>query len=341
MSVNQAGVAWTFRLLAAMLQGSDEFMLSFQEADGYRAMATSLPRHSASLPVLLTALALALGVPIAALPATGEGMGAASILSILRRNAGVAVGPSGGFGAGSSPVGSASGGGGVVRGGDEPRAFVRVCVAKVLLPALRFNAAIVRRAEAAGVGGVKARTPHRGRQRGRTEEGASLSPATPVVRSTVGASRSPITPAPGGTADSSGGAAEVISGLGVPMARGGGVSGSGGAEASEASDWRRAKTTNEIVSAAMQEALLNDPSFRLACRSADVVGALVDVLGGTWDEPEPNMGGSVGGAGKSDPERREEREDEEIEVEGGCGRNNGKGVARAIAGRETLVVWLF
>ncbi|CAN0577673.1 unnamed protein product, partial [Ectocarpus sp. 12 AP-2014] len=72
----EAGVAWTFRLLAAMLQSSEEFGSSFREADGFRAMAVCLPRYAASLPVLLPALALALGVPVAALPATAEGMDA-------------------------------------------------------------------------------------------------------------------------------------------------------------------------------------------------------------------------------------------------------------------------
>lgn len=302
-------MAWTFRLLAAMLQGSDEFALGFQEADGYRAMGTSLPRHSASLPVLLSALALALRVPIAALPATGEGMGAENILNILRRNAGMATGPSGLFpGASGHMGGGASGGLGGVRAVDEPRPFMRVCVAKVLLPALRFNAALVRRAEAAGIGsGTVGRSRVRGRS-GRQGDTQSLSPAGADGKGGVKGIRSPVYR---GARASTGGVGVSSSGASV--------------EASEVSDWRRAKTVNEIVSAALREGLVSDPSFRLTCRSADVVGALVDVLGGIWDEPEPGVGGGgrMSLAGKVESDRR--GEDEEIEVEGVRGaRGEGK-----------------
>lgn len=101
-------------------------------------------------------------------------------------------------------------------------------------------------------------------------------------------------------------------------------SSSASVETSEVSDWRRAKTVNEIVSAALREGLVSDPSFRLTCRSADVVGALVDVLGGIWDEPEPGIGGGrMSLAGKSETDRK--GEDEEIEVEGVRGaRGEGK-----------------
>lgn len=73
---------------------------------------------------------------------------------------------------------------------------------------------------------------------------------------------------------------------------------------------------NEIVSAAFQEALVSDPSFRVTCRSADVAGALVDVLGGTWDEPEPSAGGS-GNLGKIELEKREFEEMEVESIRGG------------------------
>lgn len=213
-----------------MLQGSDDFAVSFEEADGHRAMATSLPYHSASLPILLTALALALGVPVAALPATAEDMGASKILSLLRRNAGTAAGP--------PVVGTKKAGNG------QPRSFVQVCVAKVLLPAVRSNAALVRRAEAAGVV---------------TGAGAVAAAAATEEKRTPSAS---------------------------------GASG-GGSEAPEVSEWKRAKRASAVVNAAFWEALVNDPSFRLTCRSPDVVGALVDVLGGTWDEPEVAIGANV------------------------------------------------
>lgn len=252
---SQAGIAWTFRLLAAMLQGSDDFASSFQDADGFRTMGTCLPRYSASLPVLLTALALALGVPVAALPTTGEGMNASSILSLLRRNAGTATGPAG--------VGSRSGGGKISKGGDDqPRPFVRVCVAKVLLPALRFNVALIRRADAAGVGTEES-----------AAEGVGGTSSTTAVKSVST------------TGDTS-------------------TTVSTGDDSEWASEWRRAKRASEVVSAAFWEALMNDPSFRVTCRSPDVVGALVDVLGGTWDEPEPVMGG-----------KQEAADGEEMEVE--------------------------
>lgn len=249
----QAGTAWTFRLLAAMLQGSDEFAASFQEADGFRALATCLPRHAASLPILLSALALALGVPVAALPATGEGMDATSILSLLRRNAGTATGPAGVAGLGSGS-----------RAGDQPRPFVRVCVAKVLLPALRSNAALLRRAKVAGV----------------------------VVTAPTANSLSSASTAAAREGESTGARASGRSG--------GGGGGAAGGEASEVSEWIRAKMASEIISAAVWEALMNDPSFRLTCRSADVVGALVDVLGGTWDEPEVDVGRGGNNNKKSD-----------------------------------------
>lgn len=213
-----------------MLQGSDDFAVTFEEADGHRAMATCLPYHSASLPILLTALALALGVPVAALPATAEDMDASKILSLLRRNAGTAAGPPG--------VGTKK------TGNEQPRSFVQVCVAKVLLPAVRSNAALVRRAEAAGVV---------------TGAGATAAAAATDEKGRSSA---------------------------------GGASG-GGSEAPEVSEWRRAKRASAVVNAAFWEALVNDPSFRLTCRSPDVVGALVDVLGGTWDEPEVTIGANV------------------------------------------------
>ncbi|CAM9784957.1 unnamed protein product, partial [Ectocarpus fasciculatus] len=262
----EAGVAWTFRLLAAMLQSSEEFGSSFREADGFRAMAVCLPRYAASLPVLLPALALALGVPVAALPATAEGMDAISILSLLRRNAGTAHGPGRCAGGGMAPRGG---------GGDtEPRPFVRVCLARVILPCLRVNAALLRRAEAAGV------VPT-------TAVAAEVSPSQ-----VVGAPPSP----------SGEGAENTSPGVAVAAAA------AAAAAAADVSDWRRAKRVNELMSAAMWEALMNDPSFRLTCRSPGIVAALVDVLGGTWDEPEQGLLGgnqgttATGGAGQEGTE---------------------------------------
>lgn len=250
--LSKAGVAWTFRLLATMLQSSEEFGSAFHKAEGFRAMAVCLPRYPASLPILLSALALAVGVPIAALPATGEGMDAMNILSLLRRNAGTAAGP-------------------VRTGGDsEPRPFVRVCLARVILPCLRVNAALLRRAEAAGV---------------------IPTAAAAVTSSSPSQVEAPPSPSGDGKEPSGGSSYH-----GSPK------SGFGEAAAvTEASDWRRTNRVNEILSAAMWEALMNDPSFRLACRSPEVVGALVDVLGGTWDEPEHDvLGGGRGrdGAGE-------------------------------------------
>ncbi|CAM9400809.1 unnamed protein product, partial [Scytosiphon promiscuus] len=272
----EAGVAWTFRLLAAMLQSSDDFGFTFRDADGYRAMAACLPRYAASLPVLLPALALALGVPIAALPATAEDMDAVTILSLLRRNAGTALGP----GRGSrTPRGSDA----------EPRPFVRVCLARVILPSLRVNAALLRRAEAAGVAPVA---------------GVRASPS-PV--------EAPASPSRGNRGRS------FSRGAGRGSPRSAETSGKSGPVA-QASDWRRAKRVNEVVSAAMWEALMNDPSFRLSCRSPGVVGALVDVLGGIWDEEEDAGAGGSREAGDGGPvgaEEGEEEGEEEMAAEGG------------------------
>ena len=258
---NKAGVAWTFRLLAAMLQASEEFGSAFDKADGFRAMAVCLPRYATSLPVLLPALALALGVPVAALPATAEGMDAISILSLLRRNAGTAPGPGRAAAMGSSSD-------------SEPRPFVRVCLARVILPSLRVNAALLRRAEAAGVIPAAAGSP---------QAGAPPSPSGESSKERA---------LPGGTDGS------VYKGSPKPVPGSSGTATAAAAAAAavpEASEWRRTKRANEVVSAALWEALMNDPSFRLACRSPGVVGALVDVLGGTWDEPEDGVLG--GGAG--------------------------------------------
>ncbi|CAM9760284.1 unnamed protein product, partial [Hapterophycus canaliculatus] len=298
----EAGVAWTFRLLAAMLQSSDEFGSTFQDADGYRAMAVCLPRYAASLPVLLPALALALGVPVAALPATAEDMDAVTILSLLRRNAGTAPGPGRGSG-GASGVGTPRGG----NAGLRP--FVRVCLARVILPSLRVNAALLRRAVAAG--------------------------EVPAAAADVGAlpsrARAPTPPPTGGNRgrSSSRGAGGGSSDRGSPKS---GEAFVKAGPVAEASDWRRAKRVNEVVSAAMWEALMNDPSFRLSCRSPGVVGALVDVLGGTWDEPEE--GGAVssskeeGDGGSVDSE-----EGEEVKAtEGGGGGGGGHGQSGSTSG---------
>ena len=266
-----------------MLQASEEFGSAFDKADGFRAMAVCLPRYAASLPVLLPALALALGVPIAALPATGEGMDAISILSLLRRNAGTAPGP-----------GRSTGGGAGTSGYSEPRPFVRVCLARVILPSLRINAALLRRAEAAGV----------------IPKAAAVSSSSPPP-SQAGAPPSPSGDRKEGS--SPGGGGSFIKGSPKP------VEGFGGAAVAaavpEASDWRRTKRANEVVSAALWEALMNDPSFRLACRSPGVVGALVDVLGGTWDEPEHGVLG--GGGAEMETENRDGGD-------GGRGSNSGE-----------------
>lgn len=268
-------MAWTFRLLAAMLQSSEEFGSAFQQAEGFRAMAVCLPRYPASLPILLSALALALGVPIAALPATGEGMDAINILSLLRRNAGTAAGP-------------------VRTGGDsEPRPFVRVCLARVILPCLRVNAALLRRAEAAGVIPTAAATS--------SSPSQVEAPPSPSGDGREGVS-------PGRTSDGSTYHGSPKSGFGEAAA------------VTEASDWRRTNKVNEILSAAMWEALMNDPSFRLACRSPEVVGALVDVLGGTWDEPEHDV---LGGGNKDSGGRGRGGAGEGLGVESDAGGDSG------------------
>lgn len=140
-------MAWTFHLLAAMLQASEELRHRFRQ--GRRLPGDRIvppPRYAASLrfpslPVLLPALALALalGVPIAALPALGEGMDAISILSLLQQNAATAPRP-------GQQWWHYPG-----RRQRERRPFVRVCLARVVLPYLREDAAVLRRAEAAGV----------------------------------------------------------------------------------------------------------------------------------------------------------------------------------------------
>lgn len=277
-------MAWTFRLLAAMLQSSEEFGSAFQKAEGFRAMAVCLPRYAASLPVLLSAFALALGVPIAALPATGEGMDAISILSLLRRNAGTAAGP-------------------VRTGGDsEPKPFVRVCLARVILPCLRVNAALLRRAEAAGV-----------------------IPTAPVVEAAATSSSPSQVGSPPSPSWDARERSSPVGASGGSSNHGSPKSGFGEAAAvMEASDWRRTNRLNEIMSAAMWEALMNDPSFRLACRSPEVVGALVDVLGGTWDEPEQDIfGGNKESGGRGRGGAGEEQVGVESEIGGdGGGRSS-------------------
>ncbi|CAN0307304.1 unnamed protein product, partial [Discosporangium mesarthrocarpum] len=234
----EAGLAWVFRLLAALLQSSDIFVERFQSAGGFRTMAASLPPFSTSLPVLLPALALALGVPIRELPPTAEGMGPQSVLSLLRKNAGIAPGPGGssspsgssGGSAGSSARGGyqSEGGGGRGGGGGEdspPQPFVRLCVAEVLLPALRVNTAIVAAEE------------DRARARARAGVGT-------------------------------------------------------GAEVGDEGEAGRAAMVNKVVLAAFWEAHESDPAFALICRSPEVVGAMVDALGGRWDlKPEEGAGG--------------------------------------------------
>lgn len=269
-------MAWTFRLLAVMLQNSEDFVSNFQKADGYRVMAACLSRHSVSLPVLLPALALALRVPVAALPATAEGMNAVNILSLLRQNAGKAL----------RPVGSAGG-----SGGGEPRVFVTVCVAGIILPSLRDNAALLRRAEASGLVVSQAGSP---RPPPSTLSGSGRKTDRHSSEHPLGTS---------GERDSS---RPVI--------------GAGESATVEVGEYHRAKRVNEVMSAALWEALMNDASFRLTCRSPGVVEALVDVLGGTWDEPEEVLVNDE----KSDDDN--DACDEEIQetVDSGSGSRDGR-----------------
>lgn len=269
-------MAWTFRLLAAMLQNSEDFVSSFQKADGYRVMAACLSRHSVSLPVLLPALALALRVPIAALPVTAEGMDAVNILSLLRRNAGKALGP----------VGSAG-----RSGGGEPRVFVTVCVAGIILPSLRDNAALLRRAEASGLVVSQAGSPR-------------PPPSTPSGSGRKTDRRSGEYPL--GTSEGRDSSRPIV--------------GAGETATVETGEYHRAKRVNEVISAALWEALMNDASFRLTCRSPGVVEALVDVLGGTWDEPEVLVDGE-----KSDDDNDTCGEEETQEtVYSGSGSGDGR-----------------
>ncbi|CAM9744785.1 unnamed protein product, partial [Choristocarpus tenellus] len=212
----EAGLAWTFRLLAALFQASEDFVDAFEKADGFRTVATSLPRFSTSLPVLLPALALALGVPIRELPPTAEGMGPKDILSMFRRNAGIARGPSGGSGSGGGQSGEDI----------PPHPFVRLCVAEVLIPSLRSNGIVIADAAAGEGPGAGAGLRTRG---------------TEVV-------------------------CDVL-------------------------EVERARRVNEVVLGALWEAQNFDPSFARACRSPDVVEALVDALGASWDEQQEWGGG--------------------------------------------------
>ncbi|CAM9326853.1 unnamed protein product, partial [Chrysoparadoxa australica] len=79
----EAGTAFTMRLLAAVLQASADFTTRFCDAGGLASISNSLVKQSASLPVLLPVVALLLGLPVSELPCSAEGYGTQGLLDLI------------------------------------------------------------------------------------------------------------------------------------------------------------------------------------------------------------------------------------------------------------------